>query len=66
MFMGNRMELYPRKGGIMLDFIHDIWNFMRIRKKLWLLPVILVLLIFGILFVLTSGSALAPLIYTIF
>ncbi|MEN8199857.1 MAG: DUF5989 family protein [Thermodesulfobacteriota bacterium] len=49
-----------------MDFLKDLWGFMKERKKLWLLPMILVLLLFGVLIVLTSGTAIAPFIYTIF
>ncbi|WP_243311991.1 DUF5989 family protein [Fundidesulfovibrio agrisoli] len=49
-----------------MSFIGDLWGFLRVRKKFWLLPVILVLLLFGVLIVLTSGSAIAPFIYTLF
>ena len=49
-----------------MDFLKDLWGFMSERKKFWLLPVILVLLVFGLLIVLTSGSAIAPFIYTLF
>lgn len=49
-----------------MEFLQDLWSFLRTRKKFWLLPVILVLLLFGVLIVLTSGSAIAPFIYTIF
>ena len=48
------------------DFLRDLWGFMRVRKKFWLLPIILALLLLGILMVFASGSALAPFIYTIF
>jgi hypothetical protein len=44
----------------------ELWSFMRERKKLWLLPLILVLLVIGALLVFAQGSALAPFIYTIF
>ncbi len=47
-------------------FLQELWAFMRARKKIWLFPVLLVMLVFGILMVLTKGSALAPIIYTIF
>ena len=50
----------------MLDFLNDLWGFLSQRKKFWLLPVILVLVSFGALIVLTSGSAIAPFIYTLF
>ena len=49
-----------------MEFIKDLWGFMRERKKYWLLPMILVLLLFGALIVLTSGSAIAPFVYTLF
>lgn len=49
-----------------MDFLHDLWGFLKVRKKFWLLPIILTLLLFGALLVATSGSALAPFIYTLF
>jgi hypothetical protein len=49
-----------------MDLIKDLWGFLKVRKKFWLLPIILTLLFFGILIVMTSGSAIAPFIYTIF
>lgn len=49
-----------------MEFIRDLWGFLRVRKKFWLLPMIVVLLLFGALIVLTSGSAIAPFIYTLF
>lgn len=49
-----------------MGFMHDMWGFMKTRKKFWLLPIILTLLIFGALLVLSSGSAVAPFIYTLF
>ena len=49
-----------------MDFLKDIWGFLNARKKFWLLPIILVLLLFGVLLFLSSGSALAPFIYTLF
>ena len=47
-------------------FIKEFWNFLRLRKKYWLFPIIIVLVLFGGLIVLSQGSALAPFIYTIF
>lgn len=44
----------------------ELWAFMRVRKKFWMLPLILVLFLFGALMVFAQGSALAPFIYTIF
>ena len=49
-----------------MSFLKEFWEFLKIRKKYWLLPIILVLLIFGGLIVLSQGSAVAPFIYTIF
>ena len=49
-----------------MEFIKDLWGFLRVRKKFWLLPLIVVLLTFGVLVVLTAGSPIAPFIYTLF
>jgi hypothetical protein len=49
-----------------VDFIVELWAFMRARNKFWLLPIILMMLLLGGLIVLTQGSAIAPFIYTIF
>ena len=49
-----------------MDFLSEFLRFLLHRKKLWLLPAIVVLLLLGVLFVLVNGSALAPFIYTIF
>jgi hypothetical protein len=54
------------KGGIMLEFVVELWAFMRERKKFWLLPIVLILTLLGGLIVLTQGSAVAPFIYTLF
>ena len=50
----------------MLDFLKDLWDFMRERKKFWLAPIIIVMLLLGALIVLAQGSAIAPFIYTLF
>jgi len=50
----------------MKDFVVDLWGFMRVRKKFWLLPLLALFLIFGGLFVLSQGSVVAPFIYTLF
>jgi len=50
----------------MIDLIKDLWDFMRVRKKFWLAPIIIVLLLLGDLIVFAQGSAVAPFIYTIF
>ncbi len=44
----------------------ELWQFMRVRKKYWLVPIVLVLLVFGGLIILVQGSAIAPFIYTLF
>lgn len=49
-----------------MEFLKDFWGFLKVRKKFWLWPVIIFLLLFGILIILTSGSAIAPFIYTLF
>jgi hypothetical protein len=49
-----------------MEFVQDLWGFLRQRKKFWLLPVIIMLLVFGGLVVLASGSAIAPFIYALF
>jgi hypothetical protein len=50
----------------MLDLLKELWQFMLERKKFWLAPIILVLLLLGILLVFVQGSAIAPFIYTLF
>jgi len=50
----------------MIRFLGEFWRFLKIRKKLWLLPILVFLLIFGILIVLGQSSPLAPFIYTLF
>ncbi|MDH3810012.1 MAG: DUF5989 family protein [Desulfuromonadales bacterium] len=50
----------------MIDLLKDLWGFLKVRKKFWMLPIIIILLLFGALIVLTSGSAIAPFIYTLF
>jgi hypothetical protein len=49
-----------------MSFLAELWQFMRVRKKYWLLPIMLMMLLFGGLVVLTHGSAVAPFIYTVF
>lgn len=49
-----------------MDIIAELWRFMRVRKKYWLLPIIVTMAAFGGLVVLTEGSAIAPFIYTLF
>ena len=49
-----------------MHFIRELWQFLRIRKKFWLLPIMLMMALFGGLIVLSQGSAVAPFIYTLF
>ena len=49
-----------------MSFLVDLWRFMRVRKKFWLLPILIVMILFGGLLILAEGSAVAPFIYTIF
>lgn len=49
-----------------MDFLKDLWGFLKVRKKFWLAPVIIVLLLIGVLIVIGGGSAIAPFIYTLF
>lgn len=49
-----------------MSFIKDFWAFLRARKKYWLLPILVMMVLLGVLIVLSQGSAVAPFIYTIF
>ncbi len=49
-----------------MDFLKDLWGFLKTRKKYWLVPIILALLFFGVLITLAGNSAIAPFFYTIF
>ena len=49
-----------------MSFIKEFWEFLKIRKKYWLLPIIIILMLFGFLIVLTEGTAVAPFIYQLF
>ena len=49
-----------------MSFVIELWRFMKVRKKFWLLPIIIMMAVFGGLVVLSQGSAVAPFIYTIF
>lgn len=51
---------------ISMDFLRDFWNYMKERKKWWLIPMFIIFVLLGLLIVLSSGSALAPFIYTLF
>jgi Family of unknown function (DUF5989) len=50
----------------MNEFLLELWSFMKERKKFWMLPIIICLLLLGTLIVFTSGSAVAPFVYTLF
>ncbi len=50
----------------MLEFLGDLWEFMKIRKKYWLFPIVLVMSMLGALLVFGAGSSVAPFIYTLF
>jgi hypothetical protein len=50
----------------MLSFLREFWSFLRARKKYWLMPIFIMMVVFGGLIVLTKGSAVAPFIYTLF
>ncbi|HNQ83483.1 MAG TPA: DUF5989 family protein [Bacteroidales bacterium] len=49
-----------------MEYIKDLWDYLKVRKKYWLVPLILILLLLGFLIVFTGGSAVAPFIYTLF
>jgi hypothetical protein len=50
----------------MIEFLKEFLNFLKVRKRYWLIPIMVVLLLFGMLFVVSQGTAIAPFIYTIF
>jgi hypothetical protein len=52
--------------GHFMDFLKELWMFLRLRKKLWLAPIVIVMMILGGLLLLAQGSVIAPFIYTIF
>jgi hypothetical protein len=49
-----------------MSFLSEFWKFLRVRKRFWLLPLLVMMLLFGALLVLAEGSAVAPFIYTLF
>ena len=49
-----------------MSFLIELWRFMRVRKKFWLIPILIMMVIFGGLVMLTKGSAVAPFVYTLF
>lgn len=50
----------------MMDFLQDLWGFMKERKKFWLAPIIIIMVLLGALIIAAQGSAVAPFIYTLF
>ena len=52
--------------GAGMDFLKDLWLFMKERKKIWLAPILIIILLLGLVLLLSGGSALAPFIYTLF
>ena len=52
--------------GSKLAIFRELWDFMKVRKRWWLLPIVLLLALLGLLIIFTEGSALAPFIYTLF
>ena len=50
----------------MISFLKEFWQFLRVRKKYWLFPIVIILVLFGALISLTQGTVIAPFIYTIF
>jgi hypothetical protein len=49
-----------------MSFLKELWAFIRVRKKYWLLPILIMMVILGLLIVMAKGSAVAPFIYTLF
>ena len=49
-----------------MEFLSELWTFLKVRKKFWLLPILIIMVLFGGLIVLSKGSAVAPFIYTVF
>ena len=49
-----------------MDFLKELWMFLKVRKKVWMLPIFIIMVLFGGLIVLSKGSAVAPFIYTVF
>lgn len=49
-----------------MSFVAELWEFLRSRKKFWLMPIVIIMVTFGGLIILTKGSAIAPFIYTLF
>lgn len=59
-------DAYFKYDSLMKEFLIDLWGYLKVRKKLWLLPIFIILLVLGLLTTLTQNAAVAPLIYTLF
>jgi len=59
-------DQYNETSILIMSFLKEFWEFLKVRKKYWLFPILFVLIIFGVLIILSQGSAVAPFIYTIF
>jgi len=66
MFCINSKSIITNKIKEKMEFLKDLWLFMKERKKFWLVPVIIILLLLGFLIVFGGGTAIAPFIYTLF
>ena len=66
MIKKSEINRYNEETILNMSFLKEFWEFLKVRKKYWLFPILLVLLIFGGLIILSQGSAVAPFIYTIF
>jgi hypothetical protein len=49
-----------------MEFLRDLWDFMKVRKKFWLAPIVVTLMLLGALLIFAQGSAIAPFVYTLF
>ena len=66
MIKKSEINRYNEESILNMSFLKEFWEFLKVRKKYWLFPILLVLLIFGGLIILSQGSAVAPFIYTFF
>ena len=66
MIKKSKINRYNEESILNMSFLKEFWEFLKVRKKYWLFPILLVLLIFGGLIILSQGSAVAPFIYTFF
>ena len=60
------VKFYPKKLKYKMEILKDLWSFMKERKKFWLAPMIIILIILGVIIVLGGSSAIAPFVYTLF